>query len=172
MNPYKYQSLNILTPSGRIKRAQSYIDNFRDAYIVFAKYSSWNIDDIPPLEYDFSIRLLPETIVYKKVFSIEIIEENLCSIKNNIHIFDSYIQTDNIKKTKVLIKTKLYREDLNGNSFRMIGLHTNLISNRVNSDSIFEEDILYHGNLEWFSISTPLDLFEELYREINIVLQF
>lgn len=172
MNPYKYQSLNILTPSGRLKRAQSYIEKFINAYVVFAKYSPWNIDDLPPLEYNYSITKLPETLVYKKVLSIQIIQEDLCLKESNIHLFNSYIQTDINQKTRVLIKTKLFRDDLFGNSFRMIGLHTNLISNRMNDESISEEHILYHGNLEWFSISTPLDLLEEIYREINIVLHF
>jgi len=178
MNPYKYQTFNTLTFAGRRKRALYFIQGIYEPYIVLAKPTIWNSDDIPPTDYPNDIEFISEPIIYKKVISIEILEGNACNIKNAnkfSYINNGFIKTYQEDTVQVIITTRLNSLDIGSTSFRIIGLYSDLVlSNGISLDKeIYQPyEVKDPGILHWFSISTPLTFNYEDSREINIVLLF
>lgn len=178
MNPYKYQTFNTLTLLGRRKRALYFIAGLYRPFIVLAKPTRWNNEDIPPVDYPTDIENVPEPIIYKKVISTEILEGNACNISNAnkfSYINNGFVKTFEEDYVQVIISARLNSSDIGSRSFRIIGLYSDLVIQPGVSESIETlqpSQVRDPGVLHWFSISTPLTFNYESSREINIVLLF
>jgi hypothetical protein len=181
MERVNHYSSNTTTDISKVSKLKCFINNSKDIYISIGKDTPWPNDTNPPQPSNTVIDIL-EPLLFKKPNKLLLASETNCGeIKIlgkywNLFLPEEVIKVGNTFEplpTHIYISCDLDPEELLANSFRVIGLHTEVkLEPEANPYQMSYPISLIKdmGLLHWVSYMTPIERLDNAFPQVEILL--
>lgn len=181
MDKVIHYSSNTTTNISKVSKLKCFIETAENLYISLGKDTPWPNDSNPPQPNSNIVDII-EPLLFKKPNKLLLANETNCGETKilgkywNLYLSEEVNQVGNTYEplpTHIYISCDLDPEELLADTFRVIGLHTNVVLQpEVNPYLLSYPNsfIKDKGLLHWVSYMTPIERLNNAFPQVEILL--